>query len=51
MGGGRKAFKLKHGEQARQEDIVDIFEFAETSKIGSVEDQHNYFKEWAKSLG
>ena len=50
MGGGRRAYKLKLGQQARKEDIVDIFEFADPSKIGSVEDQHNYFREWAKSL-
>jgi hypothetical protein len=51
MGGGRKAYIQRLGEKASQTDLVDIFDFAETALIGTVEQQREYHKAWLRSLG
>ena len=51
MGGGKKIYILTKGEQARFNDLVDLFDYADPENIGSVQDQENYFEEWVSSLG
>lgn len=51
MGGGRMAYQLRLGQQARRADLIDIFEPAEAAEIATVEDQRAFFDEWLASLG
>lgn len=52
MGRGRKAYRLTLGQQARQNDLVDIFASAPDDVIlGSVDDQEQFYEKWLKSLG
>ena len=50
MGNGRKAYVLHHGIQARQTDIVDIFNTDVIPQVCSVNEQENYYREWLDSL-
>ncbi len=50
MGLGRKAYKLTMGQQALQEDIVDIFSIGEINRYVTIHEQEVYFEEWIKSL-
>jgi hypothetical protein len=47
MGGGRKVYILKIGQQATS-DLVDIFDPAEPDLIGTVEEQRAYFERWSQ---
>lgn len=51
MGKGLKAYVMTLGKQALEEDLVNIFDSAEITKIGTVEQQKSYHNEWLKSLG
>lgn len=51
MGKGLKAYVMTLGKQALEEDLVNIFDPAEITKIGTVEQQKSYHNEWLKSLG
>jgi hypothetical protein len=50
MGGGRIACILHLGEQAKREDMVDIFKYAEPCLTVSVDEQQNFYHNWIKSL-
>jgi hypothetical protein len=50
MGGGRVACILHLGEQAKREDMVDIFEYAEPHLIVLFDEQKNFYRNWTKSL-
>lgn len=51
MGNGRKAYLLELKKTAKLEDIVDIFDKTDNiEECVSVNEQKNYFEEWAKSL-
>jgi hypothetical protein len=50
MGGGRKAYIAYIGEQARREDMVDIFDDADLSLIGTMAQQSEFYKEWVTSI-
>lgn len=50
MGYGRKAYKLFIGQQARNIDIVDIFEYDEDLNFVNIEEQSKFHSEWIKSL-
>jgi hypothetical protein len=50
MGGGRKAYIMRLGRQAARADLVDIFEYAEPSLVGTVLEQHEYFRAWLDSV-
>jgi hypothetical protein len=50
MCGGEMAYILHLGEQAKREDVVNIFEYAELHLIVSVDEQQNFYHNWIKSL-
>lgn len=50
MGGGRIACILHLGEQAKRENMVDIFEYAEPYFTVSVDEQKKFYHSWTKSL-
>lgn len=50
MGSGRKAYKLYMKHQAKNIDVVDIFDCDETLEFVSIEEQSRYYIEWLKSL-
>ena len=50
MGGGRKSYVLRLSQPSRSDDLVDIFEYAGPEKIGTMEQQQDYYKEWVSSL-
>lgn len=45
-----KAYFLENGKQAKEKDIVDIFDYSNISKSVSVEKQNLFYKNWIKSL-
>jgi len=51
MGKGRKAYVLILGKQARINNLVDIFDYADASLIGTIEEQECFYKQWITSLG
>lgn len=51
MGGGRKIYLLHAGEQARREDLVDVFEPATFEQVATVLEQRAAYKSWLRSLG
>jgi len=51
MGGGRKAYVVRLGEPARQEEIVDILDdITDGELVVSTEEQQDFYKQWVKSL-
>jgi hypothetical protein len=50
MGTGRNAYMLTMHKQARQQDVVDIFEFSKIDECVSVLEQSEFFNLWAESL-
>ncbi len=50
MGSGRKAYKLCMGKQARNSDLVDIFDCDEDLEFVNIEEQSKYYDEWLKSI-
>lgn len=50
MGGGRKVYLTKMGQQARREDLVDIFEAATFEQVCSVDEQRAAHEAWLRSL-
>lgn len=50
MGGGRKAYIIRIGKPALREDLVDIFDYASPDKIGSLDEQKEYYERWVSSL-
>ena len=48
--GGTKAYKLQMGKQATLSDVVDIFDYDNGLKIGSVKEQEEFFESWIESL-
>lgn len=50
MGGGRKVYVLKPGQQARRGDMVDIFDYAPIEEVATVQEQRDYYAAWIRSL-
>ena len=50
MGDGRTAYKLCMGKQARNSDVVDIFDYDEDLEFANIEDQSKYYAEWLESI-
>lgn len=50
MSGGRKAYLVKLGKQARRDDLVDIFDCVDSSFVGTVGQQTEFYSEWLRSL-
>ena len=50
MGGGLKLYLLKIGEEPKQGDLVKIFDRAELDKIGTVDEQRDYYNKWFESI-
>ncbi|WP_349735281.1 hypothetical protein [Pseudomonas jessenii] len=50
MSGGRKAYLVKIGKQARRDNLVDIFDCVDSSFVGTVEQQIEFYREWLRSL-
>jgi hypothetical protein len=50
MGGGRVACVLQIGEQAKREDMMDIFAYAEPHLIVLVDEQQEFYHNWNRSL-
>lgn len=50
MGGARKVYLLKLGQQGRLEDLVDIFDEAPVETIGTVSEQNRFYNKWLDSL-
>ena len=48
--GGTKAYKLQMGKQATLNDVVDIFDYDNELKIGSVKEQEEFYESWLESL-
>ncbi|MEA5115910.1 MAG: hypothetical protein VB050_17990 [Geobacteraceae bacterium] len=51
MGGARKVYLLRMGQQGRLEDLVELFDEAPADKIGTVEEQKAFYRKWLDSLG
>ena len=51
MGKGIKAYVMIKGKQAMEDSLVDIFESADLVKIGTVQQQRDYYNAWLDSLG
>lgn len=50
MGSGRKAYKLSMGQQAKNSDVVDIFDCDENLDFVNLDEQSKYYSEWLKSV-
>jgi hypothetical protein len=50
MGSGRKAYKLCMGQQARNSEVVDIFDCDQGLDFVDIDKQSRYYAEWLKSL-
>jgi len=50
MSGGRKAYVARPGAPSRRADLVDIFDYAEPEKVGSVAEQKAFHEKWGQSL-
>ncbi len=50
MSNGLKAYRLVSGTQAKQDDLVNIFEQGHDVIPASVENQQNFYREWLVSL-
>ena len=48
--GGAKAYKLQMGKQATLNDVVDIFDYDNELKIGSVKEQEEFYENWLESF-
>ena len=48
--GGTKAYKLQMGKQATLSDVVDIFDYDNELKIGSVKEQEEFYESWIESF-
>lgn len=50
MSNGKKAYQLRLGKQTKNDDIVNIFDSAPLEKIGTIEQQRNFYQQWTASL-
>ncbi len=50
MNGGRLAYQMTMGQQARNSDVVDIFSPSEDCDQSTVEEQNRFRERWFKSL-
>ena len=50
MGSGIKAYKLTMGQQAKNSDVVDIFDCDEQLDFVNMDEQSKYYTEWLKSV-
>lgn len=50
MGTGRKAYTLTHGEQAKMDSLVDIFDSCLLEEYATIKQQLEYFEKWTISL-
>lgn len=50
MSGGLQAYVMTKGKQARQKDLVNIFEHADSNQFGTPEEQDQFFKEWLEAF-
>jgi hypothetical protein len=50
MGSGEMAYRLRMGEQARNADLVSIFETGPDVKPSTVSDQEQFYRDWLASL-
>ena len=48
--GGTKAYKLQMGKQATLNEVVDIFDYDNELKIGSVKEQEEFYENWLESF-
>ncbi len=48
--GGVKAYVITIGQQADRKDLVRIFDPAERTDVGSVQDQEKFVKSWIDSI-
>lgn len=46
MGGGQVAYRMIMGKNAASEDGVDIFEVTADERLGTVEEQQQYWRTW-----
>jgi hypothetical protein len=51
MGGGYQVCVTTMGQQGRLEDLVYLLDEAPPEKIGTVEDQKEFHRQWLRSLG
>jgi hypothetical protein len=50
MGGGLKAYRLYLGQNARIEDLVEIFDTGPDMKPVTVDEQRAFYEDWLRSL-
>jgi hypothetical protein len=46
QGGGQRVYVMRHGRQAKIEDLVDTFADAEVDQLASIEDQKAFVTTW-----
>jgi len=47
----RKVYRLELGKQAMRENMVDIFDPTEKENVATLQDQREFYQQWAASLG
>ena len=50
MSGGSRAYRLSLGKRARTDDLVTIWELAETGEPATIEEQQAFYDAWLVSL-
>lgn len=50
MVGAQRVYVVEPGRRAEREHLVDIFAEADPDALATVEQQHNYYREWRLSL-
>ncbi|MBW4649009.1 MAG: hypothetical protein KME06_09925 [Kastovskya adunca ATA6-11-RM4] len=51
MGGGYKLYIRQMGQHPQRSDLVKIFDKTAPEKIGTVEEQLSYYRQWLESVG
>jgi hypothetical protein len=50
MGGGYKLYLLEPGNWPTRNDLVKIFEDTNPQNVGTVDEQHDFYRKWLKSV-
>lgn len=50
MGGGKKAYITRLGQPALNNDLIDIFDYTEPDKVGTIDEQWAFHERWIAAL-
>ena len=50
MAGGRQAYLMECGKYPDSNSLVDIFDPSTREDVGTVSEQHEFYKEWIKNF-